>query len=158
MADCICPTVNDADWQDREHRWVERYFYRQSLRYFFGLPVQAHRRVQQVWSTLESRDYTLTEPVQILFAQARFRGAVLVGIERPTDDSRLSIRCFREAYWYSRVCPGPLGQALAGARQLKKDLAARGKNVCELYYWCITCPHCRPEKGGDRVVLLARIK
>ena len=157
MADCICPRIDEARWDDQEHRWVERFFYCQPLRYFFGLPVNTGAKVLRMLQTIDARGYHLAEPLQVLFTEARFKGMLLVGIERPEDDSRLSVTCFKEAYWYSRIHHGSFPQARVKARQLKEELLGRGKRVGELYYWCITCPVCREERGGESLVLLARI-
>ena len=157
MAECSCPVIHDSDWDQREHRWAERYFLYLPMKYFFHVPLGAPEKLRRLMDQVAARQYVPTRPLQIFFQDGLFQGRVLVGIEKPLAEPGTDVVCFREAYWLTRVHCGPYGTLAAVVRDLKKNLAQKGKSTSEVYFWHVTCPACRNEQGGDKTVIWARI-
>jgi hypothetical protein len=156
MAECICPVINDAEWDLREHRWAERYFYQRPLRCFFRVPLRAERTVRELANGVKQEGCLFSRPLQLLFRDTRFQGALLAAIEKPAGELPPAVVTFTEAYWLTILHRGPYRTLRRTVGRLHKELAKRGKKSDEIYFWHVTCPACRNERGGDKTVVFAR--
>jgi hypothetical protein len=158
MAECICPVINDAEWDMKEHRWAERYFYRLPAAYYFRVPWRAERSIRELAEGVKKGPYLFSRPLQILFRDAWFNGELLAAIERPAGELPPAVVTFTEAYWLTALHRGPYGTLRRTVKQLERELVKRGEKAPELYFWHVTCPVCRQERGGDKTVVWARTK
>lgn len=157
MAECICPSIHESEWDRIEHRWPERWFCRIPIRAFFGVPAGAGRDPAGLISRVQAGGYTLTEPVQLLYSLQLLSGTVQVGIDPPGEDPGDGVIRYPESFWYTVVHPGGLNGISRTRQDLHAYVAAQGKQVRETWYWFVTCPACRGDKGGDTTIIFARV-
>lgn len=150
MPDCSCPRIDDSAWQDREHDWGGKSFYRRRTPMFMHVPFRIGKDIAAAADDAARRGHDLSRPLMVLSRDGLFRGEVLLGIEKPIADSDVII--LPPTRVYSRIYEGKWRDIAKPTRELIKYLKGQGKIVQAVYYWYITCSVCSINRGYRTVI------
>ena len=152
---CGCPIIHDNEWHKRTFSWEGRTFFRKDVSFFLGTPMGIEDKTREAAEEIEKRGYALDEPSIILVQPGSFKGAVLIGIFPPGEDSP-DIVTFDSRPLVSVVHRSSEPKVAKGLRALRNFVKAQHRKVKEIYIWYTTCPTCFQDDKKYTSVLIAR--
>jgi len=151
---CHCPKFDPAQWNDVELHFRDKPFVRVRTRNFFHVPLNIGEVFARTWNAirefhaLEDEFIVLSDDSALWHSEHFFNVKHMVpGL----DNLRLS------GDFLTRVFEGPYGKAPRWARNMRKLVKARGKQMTELYFYYVTCPKCAKRTGKNYTVGVARL-
>jgi len=152
---CGCPLIVDDEWQRTAFSWEGRTFFQKEVKFFFKNPMGIEERTREAAEEIEKRGYALDDPSIILVQQGSFKGAVLIGILDP-DDNTPEVVTFDARPLVSVVRRSKEPKVAPGLKALKQFVSDSHRTIADTYIWYTTCPHCYEEEKVYTTVLIAR--
>ncbi len=157
VSSCDCPEIKDEDWHLKDFDWSGKYFYFVEVPHVLKVPLALDKRKAQLSEEISEKGYAVVNPELILYQPGMFRGKLLLEIEDPEQFDAYVTR-FDDARIFTRVHRGGSGGLKKSVEELKAFTLDRAHVLPrEIYQWQVTCPRCAPDRGGEKVVLFARV-
>lgn len=154
---CHCPEIEDADWHLKDLDWSGKFFYFVDVPHFFNMPLSLEKKKEQLVAEIKGKGYTIVNEDLKLHLPGRFQGRLMAEIEDPEQYDANVIQ-FDDARIFTRVHRGSKSNLKASLEELKAFALDRAHVLPgEIYFWHITCPQCATHRGGDKMVLFARV-
>lgn len=154
---CHCPEINDQDWHLKDQDWSGKFFYFDDVQHFFGVPLGLEKRIGEMRQEIARKGYQFVNPDQVLHLPGSFQGRLLMEIEDPKQYDA-NVETFENARILTRVYHGPRSGIRDAVEALKAFTTDRTHiEPSVIYHWPVTCARCAPNRGGDKVVLFARV-
>ncbi|MFH1532165.1 MAG: hydrolase [Pseudomonadota bacterium] len=152
---CGCPVIVDEEWHRTTFSWEGRTFFQKEVKFFFKNPVGIEERTREAAEEIEKRGYALDDPSIILVQQGSFKGAVLIGILEP-DDQTPEVVTFDARPLVSVVSRSKEPKVAPGLKALKQYVSESHRSIADTYIWYTTCPNCYDQERTFTTVLIAR--
>ena len=154
---CLCPDISDEDWHLKDQDWSGKFFYFEDVLHIFNLPVGWTKAVEAMKSDLVRKGYQALHPEMVLHVPGQFSGRIFTEIEDPKQYDA-NVELFENARILTRVYRGSksgLGNAIEEIKAFAQDRSHILPGV--IYQWRASCDICGPRRGGEVVVLFARV-
>lgn len=150
-----CPRFDPAGWDGQHLHFEDKLFARAKTHSLFHIPMDmgaVFGRTQAAIEAGQAQDIdqfiVLSHELSPWSAEHLFAvDRVVPGVEM----TRLS------GDFATRVFDGPFSDAPKWSAELRADLAARGEEASEVYFFYTTCPKCAKAYGHNYVVGVARL-
>jgi hypothetical protein len=154
---CNCPEIKDEEWHLKDFDWSGKFFYFVEVPHVLKVPLALDKKKNELSDEISEKGYTSVNPELVLYQPGMFRGKLLVEIEDP-EQFDANVTLFDDARVFTRVHHSRTGSLKNTIEELKAFTLDRSHVLPrEIYFWQVTCPHCAPDRGGDKVVLFARV-
>ena len=148
---CGCPAIASEDWEGKVFNWKDKTFFVEDVSYFFSVPINVEKKVQQAAAKIEAKGYMLEEPLMILMQESSFSGKIYVAI-LPPEEADPQVVDFADSEMHASVCTRKEPKIGPGARVFRKKLRQQGKKVLNTFFWHVTCPECTMAEGFKTVM------
>jgi Bacterial hydrolase len=152
---CGCPQISDSEWHQKTFSWEGRTFFRKEVNFFFRTPLGIEEKTREAAEEIEKRGYLLDEPSIILIESGVFKGAVLIGIMPPGEESP-DVVTFDSRPLISVVVRSDEPRVMPGIKSLRKYVASLHHQLKVVFIWYTSCPKCLEEEKKYTTVFMGR--
>lgn len=157
VKECGCPEIIDRDWDLTEHTWKEKAFYQLSLPMFLHMPMGMGKKIEKAMAGIKEKRYTMSNPPMVLSKDGFFKGAVMVGIERPAEFGP-EVVMLTGVRMISKVFVGPWKHLNRGVSELLSFIRSKeDTHPKAIYFWYASCLQCVEDESKQKTVILAEL-
>lgn len=142
---CYCPYLDLNTWDEQEHNWVGKQFYKITYRCFLYEPRDLTEKLTAGYQDIIDLGYGLIPDGLKLYQNKMFSGECLIEIKKGSIYDR-HIKTFRSSV-YSKVYIGPYRDLVA----VRKTFNFNPLNIYEAYF---SCSICTPNPKEQKTVLI----
>ena len=152
---CPCPT-NYPQWHEQDIDLSGKPIHVLKIPSFLYMPLSYETYAQKQHNDIEQLELEEQWPGFVLTRTGFLRGEIIRLLKSSESPSRF-VRNFEGSFKLrGYLHNGGIGTIKESTRQLQMQLFDMGRMPKELYLCYLTCPICRDEKGGDKILLLRR--
>ncbi|MGD8567679.1 MAG: hypothetical protein PVJ39_06305 [Gammaproteobacteria bacterium] len=155
MTKCPCPT-DYPHWHEQDIDLSGQAVHRLKIPAFLYMPLSYDVYVQRQHNDIEQLELQEQWPGLVLTRTGFIRGEILRLLKNSNSPSRFVMNLEGSFNVRGYLHEGGIGTIKESTRQLQMQLFDFGRMPKELYLSYLTCPVCRDEKGGDKILLLRR--
>jgi len=156
MMDCGCPSEY-PQWDGEDVDLGAWLVHEQPVPMFLHMPIGYEACLDRQHKDIKRLHLNERWPGFVLTQSAAFRGRILCPLSESTSPARRTLRLTNPFYVRSKLIHGDIGGGIRGAVQtMQSGLLDEGKMPKELFLCYLTCPRCRDERGGIKIMLLRR--
>lgn len=157
VKECGCPEIVDRDWDLTEHTWTDKAFYRIPLAMIMHTPIGMGKKIEKAMAAIKEKGYKLSEPPMIVSKDGFFKGAVMIGIERPAEFGP-EVVLLPKIHLISKVFVGPWKQLGRGISELLSFVRSKEDTQPKaIYFWYVSCLQCVKDETELKTVILAEL-
>lgn len=157
VKDCGCPEIVDREWDLTEHIWKNKAFYQLSLPMFLHIPIGMGKKTEKAMAAVKEKGYKVSKPPMVLSKDGFFKGAVMIGVEKPAVSSP-NVMVLPETKLISKVFIGPWKQLSRGVSELISFIRSKeDAHPKAIYFWYVSCLQCAEDESKLKTVILAEI-
>ena len=152
---CACPE-HFPDWDGRDVDLGGHCVHILSIPMLFHMPLGYEAYLKRQHYDIQGLHVTESWPNLVLTRTGMFRGTIMRLLEKTGSPSH-RIRYLPAPFQLrGKLHIGDIGTIRNTVRQIQMELLDCGKLPKELYICYLTCPLCRDERGGNKILLLRR--
>ena len=156
MLDCGCPSEY-PQWDEEDIDLGAWLVHEQRVPMFLHMPIGYEACLDRQHKDIRRLHLNERWPGFVLTQSAAFRGRILCPLSESTSPARRTLRLTNPFHVRSKLIHGDIGGGIRGAVQtMQSALLDEGKMPKELFLCYLTCPRCRDERGGIKIMLLRR--
>lgn len=155
MTQCPCPT-DYPRWHEQDIDLSGRAVHRLTIPAFLYMPLSYDVYLQRQHNNIEQLELEEQWPGLVLTRTGFIRGEILRLLKNANSPSRFVMSLGGSFNVRGYLHEGGIGTIKKSTHQLQMQLFDMGRMPKELYLCYLTCPACREEKGGDKILLLRR--
>jgi len=154
MLDCGCPS-EFPQWDGEDVDLGAWLVHEQRVPMFLHMPIGYEAALDRQHKDIKRLHLTERWPGFVLTQSAAFRGRILCPLSEDTSPARRTLRLSNPFHVRCKLIHGDIGGSVRGAVQtMQSALFDEGKMPKELFLVYLTCPRCRDERGGIKIMLL----
>jgi len=154
---CQCPN-HYPQWHEQDIDLSGKPIHVLKIPSFLYMPLSYEIYVQRQLNDIEQLELQEEWPGLVLTRTGFLRGEIVRLLNSGNSPSRY-VRNFEGAFYVRGFLhKGDIGTIKDSTRRLQMQLFDLGRMPKELFLCYLTCPVCRNEKGGDKILLLRRWK
>ncbi len=154
MLDCGCPS-EFPQWDGKDVDLGAWLVHEQGVPMFLHMPIGYEAALDRQHKDIKRLHLTERWPGFVLTQSAAFRGRILCPLSEDTSPARRTFRLSNPFHVRCKLMHGDIGGGVRGAVQtMQSALLDEGKMPKELFLSYLTCPRCRDERGGIKIMLL----
>jgi hypothetical protein len=149
-----CAKLDPAQWDDRTFEWKDQSFLKDHIRAFLHIPLnfgsvmsRDHARIEEA-AAYPERPFWLTDET------SPWGSEIYVAVDRDVPNATLARL---SGIFMTRIFEGPYRDIGKWIVEMRKHVAAQGRQVERMYFFYATCPKCARRFGKNQVVLFAQI-
>lgn len=151
--ECGCP-ASFPDWHQQDIRLGGELVHEVTVPMFLHMPIGYELRVERQRQTLERLNLKERWPGLVLIRTGLLRGKILRLLE-PAASPAYGLSYFPAPFQVRGFLHhGGITDIARSVKQMQSDLVNLGRRPLELYLSHLTCPHCAPQRGGEKILLL----
>ena len=157
---CNCPKIKHTDYNLKEFKWNNKYFYRVFLPLFSNSSDEILKRLNQGFKELKSKGYKFNEKNHmILHEEDRWykRGDLLIEVEN-VDSLDPKIKLLDKKHVFSKAHIGHVKNAHQSLKTLGIHINGKGKKIKDVYYWYVSCPHCTKHVEDFKTIIFVEVE
>lgn len=154
MLDCGCPSEY-PDWDGKDVDLGAWLVHEQRVPMFLHMPIGFEAALDRQHKDIRRLGLTERWPGFVLTQSAAFRGRILCPLDEDSSPARKTFRLSNPYHVRGKLLHGDVGGKLRGeVQRMQSDLLDEAKMPRELFLCYLTCPRCRDERGGIKILLL----
>jgi len=154
MLDCGCPSEY-PQWDGKDVDMGAWLVHEQRVPMFLHMPIGYEAALDRQHKDIKRLQLTERWPGFVLTQSAAFRGRILCPLSEDTSPARRTFRLSNPFHVRTKLVHGDIGGGIRSAVQIMQSaLLDEGKMPKELFLSYLTCPRCRDERGGIKILLL----
>jgi len=150
---CGCPS-DYPDWDGRDVDLGAWLVHEISIPMFLHMPIGFEAYLLKQSRDIEQLRLTPRWPGFVLARSSMFRGSILCPLEEEDSPARNVHRLKNPFHIRATLFDGDVSQIRPEVRRLQSELLDEGRMPKELFLCYLTCPVCRDERGGNRLLIL----
>ena len=152
---CACPEQY-PDWDGKDVDLGGRCVHSLSIPMLFHMPLSYELYLKKQFYDIQALELRESWQNLVLSRTGMFRGTIMRLLE-DTDSPSHRIRYLPTPFHLrGKLHKGDVGTVRGSIRQIQRELLDSGRLPKELYMCYLTCPLCRDERGGNKILLLRR--
>jgi len=152
---CACPE-HYPDWDGKDIDLGGHCVHVLGIPMLLHMPISYEMYLKRQYQDIQALQLTETWPDLVLTRTGMLRGTIMRLLEKTTSPSHRIEYLPSPFHLHGKLHLGDVGSIRNSVRQIQMELLDSGKLPKELYMSYLTCPLCRDEKGGDKILLLRR--
>jgi len=148
-----CPRFNPAPWQDKQHKWKNKLFIKDSLTCLFYMPLGMDQKMAKLTGLMNAAGAKNKESIMLMDCHL-FSTGLYIAVDKPVPGAQMTTL---SGTYLSRVFEGGYSKSGTWAKEMGKYVASKGKTMKKLYFSYTTCPSCAKAYGKNYVVLFAEV-
>jgi len=154
MLDCGCPSEY-PDWDNRDVDLGAMLVHEQGVPMFLHMPIGYEAALDRQHKDIRRLHLTERWPGFVLTQSAAFRGKILCPLSEDSSPARKTYRLSNPYHVRCKMVHADIGGDIRGAVQtMQSALLDEAKMPKELFLSYLTCPRCKDERGGTRILLM----
>lgn len=155
---CQCSKVKESEWDMKDHKWKEKYFYVVKQPCFFYKPLNIEKTFDKlfiganVWDLVWNKKSPL-----ILMKSGMFRSKLMLEVKKPKHPNK-HIQVFKNAVFRTRIHRGEWNKIGRTISLMRKKLKKNRRKIKAIYFWYLTCPDCTKNNKKHQTVVFARTR
>ncbi len=151
-AECDCPRLDPAEWDNVESDWSDITFVRTSTTAVLGVPVGYAASRADLLKLANKAGATVPDDAMLLMGSGRFRRPIMLEVEDVVRDAK-GIHC-PGGVAFSRIVEAPWGQMQRIVDEARDAATERyGRAPDNLWVWYLTCRECSRERNFETLVI-----
>lgn len=151
--ECGCP-ASFPDWHQQDINLGGQLVHTMSVPMFLHMPIGYELRTEHQRATLERLKLKERWPGLVLVQTGLLRGKLLRLLEPATSPAHGLAYLASPFQVRGFLHQGPVNTIARSVKQMQSELVGAGRRPLELYLSHLTCPHCAPQRGGEKILLL----
>ncbi len=153
MLDCGCPSEY-PQWDGEDVDLGAWLVHEQRVLMFLHMPIGYEAYLDRQHKDIKRLQLNERWPGFVLTQSAAFRGRILCPLAEDTSPARNTFRLSNPFYVRTKLVHGDVGSIKGEVRSMQSALLDEGKMPKELFLSYLTCPRCRDQRGGIKIMLL----
>jgi hypothetical protein len=149
-----CPRFNPAPWQDKEIKWKDKLFLKDTMRTFFHIPIGFGKLMTKKMENIIKADALIKEPLMFTEDISAFKTNFYIAVSKEIPGEKMERI---SGIFLTKVFEGSFKNCGKWAKEMGEYVKSKGKVAKNIYFFYTTCPHCAKVYGKNYVVILARI-
>jgi hypothetical protein len=149
-----CAPVDPARWDQQTMSWRGKPFLKSHVRALFHVPLNFGSVVSRAHAAVESASAYPQEPFWLSDEISPWRSDLYLAVDREVPGAE-TVRL--NGTFFTRVFEGPFRNVGRWAGEMKRQVAAQGREARKIYFFYATCPKCAKHFGKNLVVLFAQV-
>jgi hypothetical protein len=149
-----CDIFDPEPWEDKEIIWKEKLFVKDHVTSFLHIPLNMGNKITKNMALIEKAN--AKAPYQLMLTDEKsFWGAdIYIDVSKEVLGAQMAMLSGK---FLTKVFEGPYQNVGKWAKEMKKYVENKGKNLKKLYFSYTTCPKCAKVYGKNYIVLFAQI-
>ena len=152
---CACPE-HYPDWDGKDVNLGGHCVHSLSIPTLLHMPLGYEAYLKRQYHDIQALQLTESWPNLVLTRTGMFRGTIMRPLEKTTSPSHRITYLPSPFHLRGKLHHGDVGTIRDSVRQIQMTLLDSSKLPKELYMCYLTCPLCRDERGGNKILLLRR--
>ncbi|MEJ2553841.1 MAG: hypothetical protein P8079_07485 [Gammaproteobacteria bacterium] len=152
---CACPE-HYPDWVGKDVNLGGHCVHSLSIPTLLHMPLGYEAYLKRQYHDIQALRLTESWPNLVLTRTGMFRGTITRLLEKTTSPSHRIEYLPNPFHVRGKLHLGDVGTIRNSVREIQMELLDKGKLPKELYLCYLTCPLCRDERGGNKILLLRR--
>ena len=152
---CACPE-HYPDWDGKDIDLGGHCVHALSIPMLLHMPISYEVYLKRQYHDIQALQLSESWPNLVLTRTGMFRGTIIRPLEKTTSPSHRITYLPSPFHLRGKLHHGDVGTIRDSVRQIQMTLLDNGKLPKELYMCYLTCPLCRDERGGNKILLLRR--
>ncbi len=150
---CGCPDVF-PDWDGQDINLGAWLIHEIGIPMFLHMPMGFEAYLHKQHRDIEQLGLHSRWPGFVLARSAMFRGSILCPLQEERSPARNVRRLSNPFYVRVGMVHGDVGNIRSEVSRLQSTLLDAGRMPRELFLAYLTCPVCKDERGGNKVMIL----
>ena len=152
---CACPE-HYPDWDGKDIDLGGHCVHALSIPMLLHMPISYEVYLKRQYHDIQALQLKESWPDLVLTRTGMFRGTIIRPLEKTTSPSHRITYLPSPFHLRGKLHHGDVGTIRDSVRQIQMTLLDSSKLPKELYMCYLTCPLCRDERGGNKILLLRR--
>ena len=152
---CACPE-HYPDWDGKDIDLGGHCVHALSIPMLLHMPISYEVYLKRQYHDIQALQLSESWPNLVLTRTGMFRGTIIRPLEKTTSPSHRITYLPSPFHLRGKLHHGDVGTIRDSVRQIQMTLLDSSKLPKELYMCYLTCPLCRDERGGNKILLLRR--
>ena len=152
---CACPE-HYPDWDGKDIDLGGHCVHALSIPMLLHMPISYEVYLKRQYHDIQALQLSESWPNLVLTRTGMFRGTIMRPLEKTTSPSHRITYLPSPFHLRGKLHHGDVGTIRDSVRQIQMTLLDSSKLPKELYMCYLTCPLCRDERGGNKILLLRR--
>jgi hypothetical protein len=150
-----CPRFDPTGWDEGEFEFQERPFVRATTVNFMHIPLNMGSVVTKTMKKIHAADAAPSDEYLMLSTDpSPWRGEHFFAVTKSVPNAEMVTL---SGVYLTKVFEGPYREAGTWAKETKRFLSSRGRQLRKLYFFYTTCPKCAKHYGTNYVVAFAEV-
>jgi len=149
-----CEPFNPEPWQDKEITWKDKIFVKDHVISFFHIPLNFGKKVIKNMGSIEKANAKAPQQLMLTDEKSLWGADIYINVSRDVPCAQMTTL---SGTFLTKVFEGPYQNVGKWAREMKKYVKDKGKELKKQYFCYTTCPSCAKAYGKNYVVLFAQI-
>jgi hypothetical protein len=149
-----CPPFDPAPWEDRELVWKDKPFVKGHVTCLFHVPLNMRQVVMRDMAVIEQAHAAVDRPLMLSDDSSPWGADLYFEVKGLVPQASMA---YVSGTFLTKVFEGPFRNAGQWANDMKRHVAAQGRELERLYFGYTTCPKCAKAYGKNYVVVFAKV-
>lgn len=151
-AECECPRLDPADWDDVESDWSDIAFLKTGVNAAFGVPMGYESAKAALETKAAKLGATIPDDPMILLGAGQFRRPIMIEVEDVPDGSRGVVHPGGIAY--TQLVEAPWGEIRHRLSAFSDAVTERyGHKPDDVWIWYLTCRECSRARNFETLLV-----
>jgi hypothetical protein len=149
-----CPPFDPNTFRQGDVAWNDKLFVADHAVAFFHIPLNLGRRVLRNQRLIDSAGAAPVQPLMLCDDKSPWGTDIYIEVTKPVPGATMARL---SGTYATRLYEGAYSQAGKWEEDMRRHVAAQGRDIEKIYFAYTTCPRCARAYGKNYVVLFAQL-
>ena len=149
-----CDPFEPAMWQEKEIKWENKLFVKDSVRSFFHMPLDMGKIIAKNLALIEKAGAKSAVQLMLSDEKSMWGSDIYIDVAKGVPGATMATI---SGTFITKVFEGPYRDMGKWIKEMESYVAGKGKKLKKFYFFYTACPKCAKAYGKNYTVILAQV-